>query len=137
MLNISEMKNLIEDVPSLRVGGLKVRKSRRPKRKGTTEASKYRALTAKKPSKSQPRIATLHISVFEGHTRWSLDYNVAEHLFKQKLEIIKNRIFLKYGYGNRFIRPDRSWQADKEVAYHIQQDVEWYNEQGIDVKFNL
>jgi len=131
------MEYLKENDTPIGLGGRKVDRSHKPRKRETASARRFKALTAKQPTKSQPKKARLHVAIVNNHTLWSLDYNVAEHLFNQKLEIIKNRIFLKYGYGNKFIYTDRAWQTNKEVAYCIQQDIDWYNEQDIEVKLNI
>jgi len=104
--------------------------------KSSTEAKRNKVLKSK-IVRSKPKLPILNVAIFDGHTLWSLDYDVVEYLFKEKLEVIKLRIFLTYGYGNKFIKEDKTWQTDKAVAARIKDDVEWFNEQGIQVKLNF
>lgn len=111
-------------------------KPRETQIKSSTAARRTRAFRSK-TTRSNAKIPILNVSIVDNHTLWSLDYNVAEHLFKEKLEMIKTRIFLIYGCGNKFIKEYKTWQTERKVAYRIQEDMDWYNEQGFEVKLNF
>ena len=106
-------------------------------RRESSAVRRYKALTAKKPSDGQLPFPILRVVVHNDYAIWSLEYNVASHLFMKKLELIKNRIFLKYGYGSKFFKAERIWRTNREVGECVKQDKTWYEEQGIEVMLDF
>lgn len=107
------------------------------RRRESSDVRRYKALTAKDAVESQLRTPILRVIAYDECVLWSLEYNVAEHLFKHKLELVKDRIFFKYGCGNKYIDTDRLWRTCSGAANLIQQDMAWFEEQGIEVRVSF
>ncbi|MHA1862453.1 MAG: hypothetical protein ACTSWA_01690 [Candidatus Thorarchaeota archaeon] len=115
----------------------RIRAGKKSVPKGSQSAFVHRAIMAKQPVISKSRLSTLNVGIDDDYTYWSLVSRMATSVWKKKLDIIKNRIFLEYGFDNKFIKAYGTWQTKREVAYRIQEDIDWYNKHDIEVKLNF
>ena len=79
----------------------------------------------------------LHVSIYDQQTCFSLEMRGMPHLFKERLRLVRDVIWTRYGYNSKFSKTDKVWMTDKAVAELISKDIERFNRYEIEVKLNF
>ena len=96
-----------------------------------------KSIAVSKPVSKTQYTTILNVSIYDQQTCFSIDMRGMPHLFKQRLRLVRDRIWTRYGFSSTFVGTDKIWVTDRVVADLISKDIEWYNRFGFDVKLNF
>jgi len=82
------------------------------------------------------RIGTLTFRIDGQYTYFSLDYEprIAEHLYKDKIKLVLNRIGNEYGYRSKWNNQYNVWMTAPDVTNCIIEDEEWFTRNDIKIR---